>query len=73
VRPGVLNSGTVAFTKELLQKSSQHVLGLVVNGVSPKNEPHSHYYFTNESYAQEQSPGIAEGRRKLEKGRREMQ
>jgi len=73
VRPGVLNSGTVAFAKELLQKSSQHVLGLVVNGVSPKNEPHSHYYFTNESYAQEQSPGIAEGRRKLEKGRREMQ
>jgi len=58
VRPGVLNSGTVAFAKELLKKSSQHVLGLVVNGVSPKNEPHSHYYFTNESYAQEQSPGI---------------
>ncbi|MEG5052606.1 MULTISPECIES: polysaccharide biosynthesis tyrosine autokinase [unclassified Microcoleus] len=58
VRPGVLHSGTVAFAKELLKKSSQHVLGLVVNGVSPKNEPHSHYYFTNESYAQEQSPGI---------------
>jgi Mrp family chromosome partitioning ATPase len=58
VRPGVLNSGTVAFAKELLKKSSQHVLGLVVNGVSPKNEPHSHYYFANESYAQEQSPGI---------------
>jgi polysaccharide biosynthesis transport protein len=73
VRPGVLNSGTVAFAKELLKKSSQHVLGIVVNGVSLKNEPHSHYYFTNESYAQEQSPGIAEGRRKLEKGRREMQ
>ncbi len=58
VRPGVLNSGTVAFAKELLKKSSQHVLGLVVNGVSSKNEPHSHYYFTNESYAQEQSPSL---------------
>ncbi|MEG4111986.1 MULTISPECIES: polysaccharide biosynthesis tyrosine autokinase [unclassified Microcoleus] len=58
VRPGVLHSGTVAFAKELLKKSNQHVLGLVVNGVSPKNEPHSHYYFTNESYTQEQSPGI---------------
>jgi capsular exopolysaccharide synthesis family protein len=58
VRPGFLNSGTVAFAKELLKKSSQHVLGLVVNGVIPKNEPHSHYYFTNESYAQEQSSGI---------------
>ncbi|WP_341736435.1 polysaccharide biosynthesis tyrosine autokinase [Microcoleus sp. CAWBG640] len=54
VRPGVLHSGTVAFAKELLKKSSQQVLGLVVNGVIPKNEPHSHYYFTNESYAQEQ-------------------
>lgn len=58
VRPGVLNSGTVAFAKELLKKSSQHVLGLVVNGVSAKNEPHSHYYFSNESYAQEQSPSV---------------
>lgn len=58
VRPGVLNSGTVAFAKELLKKSSQHVLGLVVNGVSPKNEPHSHYYFANESYTQEQSPSV---------------
>lgn len=58
VRPGVLNSGTVAFAKELLKKSSQHVLGLVVNGVSSKNEPHSHYYFTNESYTQEQTPSV---------------
>jgi capsular exopolysaccharide synthesis family protein len=58
VRPGVLNSGTVAFAKELLKKSSQHVLGLVVNGVSSKNEPHSHYYFTNESYTQEQSSSL---------------
>ena len=55
-RPGVLHSGNVAFTKDLLKKSSQHVLGMVVNGVSPKNEPHSHYYFTNESYSEVQSP-----------------
>jgi polysaccharide biosynthesis transport protein len=55
-RPGVLYSGNVAFTKDLLKKSSQHVLGMVVNGVSPKNEPHSHYYFTNESYSEAQSP-----------------
>jgi succinoglycan biosynthesis transport protein ExoP len=55
-RPGVLYSGNVAFTKDLLKKSSQHVLGMVVNGVSPKNEPHSHYYFTNESYSEVQSP-----------------
>ena len=54
-RPGVLYSGSVAFAKDLLKKSSQHVLGMVVNGVSPKNEPHSHYYFTNESYTQVES------------------
>ena len=58
VRPGSLNSGTVAFAKELLKKFSQHVFGLVVNGVSAKNEPHSHYYFTNESYAQEQTSNV---------------
>ena len=55
-RPGVLYSGNVAFAKDLLKKSSQYVLGMVVNGVSPKNEPHSHYYFTDESYTQVQSP-----------------
>ncbi|MGL5063423.1 MAG: GumC family protein [Microcoleus sp.] len=55
-RPGVLYSGSVAFAKDLLKKSNQHVLGMVVNGVVPKNEPHSHYYFANESYTQVQSP-----------------
>lgn len=55
-RPGVLYSGNVAFAKDLLKKSSQQVLGMVVNGVSPKNEPHSHYYFTNEAYTQVKSP-----------------
>jgi capsular exopolysaccharide synthesis family protein len=55
-RPGVLYSGSVAFAKDLLKKSHQQVLGMVVNGVVPKNEPHSHYYFANESYTQVQSP-----------------
>jgi polysaccharide biosynthesis transport protein len=55
VRPGMLDSGNVAFTKDLLKKSSQYVLGMVVNGVIPKNEPHSYYYFTNESYTQAES------------------
>jgi polysaccharide biosynthesis transport protein len=55
-RPGVLYSGSVAFAKDLLKKSNQFVLGMVVNGVVPKNEPHSHYYFANESYTQVQSP-----------------
>ena len=59
VRPGVVDSQSAAFAKELLAKSNQHVLGLVVNGVIPNREPHSYYYFANESYAattRERSP-----------------
>ncbi|MEY3867411.1 MAG: hypothetical protein RLZZ338_1302 [Cyanobacteriota bacterium] len=48
-RPKVLDSGSVAFAKDLLKKSHQPVLGLVVNGVIPQNEPHSHYYFADQS------------------------
>lgn len=51
VRPGVVDSASAAFAKELLEKSGQNVLGLVVNGVTPNHEPHSCYYFANESYS----------------------
>ncbi|MGA9378388.1 MAG: polysaccharide biosynthesis tyrosine autokinase, partial [Phormidium sp.] len=50
-RPGVVDSASATFAKELLEKSNQNVLGLVVNGVIPNHEPHSYYYFTNESYS----------------------
>ncbi|AFZ26281.1 capsular exopolysaccharide biosynthesis protein [Cylindrospermum stagnale PCC 7417] len=53
VRPGVVDSVNAAFAKEVLEKSGQNVLGQVVNGVIPKNEPYSYYYFTEEDYAQE--------------------
>ncbi|MGH2414222.1 MAG: tyrosine-protein kinase family protein, partial [Microcystaceae cyanobacterium] len=53
VRPGVVDSVNAAFARELLEKSGQNVLGQVVNGVIPKNEPHSYYYFTQEYYPQE--------------------
>lgn len=49
VRPGVVDSGSAAFAKELLVKSNQQVLGLVANGVVPENEPHSYYYFTQKN------------------------
>ncbi|MBE9223920.1 polysaccharide biosynthesis tyrosine autokinase [Phormidium sp. LEGE 05292] len=51
VRPGVVDSASATFAKELLEKSNQNVLGLVVNGVIPNHEPHSCYYFANESYS----------------------
>ncbi len=49
VRPGIVDSQNAAFAKQLLDKSGQHVLGLVVNGVIPQNEPQSYYYFAQES------------------------
>jgi capsular exopolysaccharide synthesis family protein len=48
VRPGVVDSVSAAFAKEQLLQSGQKVLGLVINGVIPKNEPHSYYYFSQE-------------------------
>ncbi|BAZ27943.1 lipopolysaccharide biosynthesis protein [Cylindrospermum sp. NIES-4074] len=52
VRPGVVNSVNATFAKELLEKSGQNVLGQVVNGVIPKNEPYSYYYFTEDDDSQ---------------------
>ena len=52
VRPGVVDSISANFAKELLAKSGQNVLGQVVNGVIINNEPHSYYYFQKEDYLQ---------------------
>lgn len=45
VRPGVVDSASAIFAKELLEKSGQKVLGYVVNGVISNNERYN-YYFT---------------------------
>ncbi|MBD2387489.1 GumC family protein [Cylindrospermum sp. FACHB-282] len=50
VRPGVVDSVNAAFAKEVLEKSGQNVLGQVVNGVIPENEPYSYYYFSKQDY-----------------------
>ncbi|NEO88949.1 MAG: polysaccharide biosynthesis tyrosine autokinase [Moorea sp. SIO3G5] len=52
-RPGVVDSGSAAFAKGLLEQSGQTVLGLVVNGVIPDNEPNSYYYFSQEYISDE--------------------
>ncbi|KAB8321059.1 polysaccharide biosynthesis tyrosine autokinase [Tolypothrix campylonemoides VB511288] len=54
VRPGVVDSVNGAIAMEVLEKSGQNVIGQVINGVIPKNERHSYYYFNNEYYPQEQ-------------------
>ncbi|MBD2339196.1 polysaccharide biosynthesis tyrosine autokinase [Calothrix sp. FACHB-156] len=55
VRPGVVDSVHAAIACEILEKSGQNVLGQVINGVIPKNESHSYYYFNQESHQQEYS------------------
>lgn len=48
VRPGVVDSDTVKVVKNRLEHSGQQVLGMVVNGVTPKNG--SAYYYYNKRY-----------------------
>ena len=48
VRPGVVDSVSATLAKEFLQQSGQNVLGQVINGVIPENEPYSYYYFSKE-------------------------
>jgi capsular exopolysaccharide synthesis family protein len=57
-RPGVIESSSAFAAQEMLQRSSQNVLGLVVNGMIEKNEPnsylyHAHEYFTPRSATKE--------------------
>lgn len=44
VRPGVVDSASTIFAKELLEKSGQKVLGYAVNGVSSNNKRYNYYY-----------------------------
>lgn len=54
VRPGVVDSASAASAKEFLGRSGQNVLGQVLNGVLPENEPYS-YYHAKEYYVEEGS------------------
>jgi len=54
-RPGVIDSTSAAIAKESLEHSGQNVLGLVVNGVIPENEPDSYFYYAKGYYVEEVS------------------
>lgn len=54
-RPGVLNSTSAEASRELLERSSQKVLGLVVNSLILENEPDSYFHFTKGYSAEEDS------------------
>lgn len=49
VRPKVADRNSVNYSKELLSRSQQNVLGVVVNGALPEYEPHS-YFLSKEFY-----------------------
>jgi Mrp family chromosome partitioning ATPase len=49
-RPGLVDTGSAQSSKETLEKSGQKVLGLVINGVIPENEPDSYYYYYAKDY-----------------------
>ncbi|MBW4639632.1 MAG: polysaccharide biosynthesis tyrosine autokinase [Gloeocapsa sp. UFS-A4-WI-NPMV-4B04] len=58
VRPGVVDSATAVLVKEFLEQSEQKVLGQVINGVIPKNEPYSYYYFSNNYNAEQNGASV---------------
>jgi succinoglycan biosynthesis transport protein ExoP len=47
VKPGLVNANKATFAKEILERSGQKVLGIVINGIVP--EPNSYYYHALES------------------------
>ncbi|MCM1983123.1 GumC family protein [Lyngbya confervoides] len=57
-RPGTLNRAAANTTLEMVQQSHVKVLGLIANGVIPKNEAHGSYY--QQKYYGKQSPDAEE-------------
>ena len=55
VRPGVANSGNLAYCKELLEQSGQNVLGVVVNAVSRNSGSYYNNYYYYKSYGTEEA------------------
>lgn len=54
-RPGLVDSGSAQSAKDALERAGQKVLGLVINGVIPENEPDSYYYYYAQDYYGENS------------------
>lgn len=54
-RPGLVDTGSAQSARDALERSGQKVLGLVINGVIPENEPDSYYYYYAQDYYGENS------------------
>jgi polysaccharide biosynthesis transport protein len=44
VRPDVLDKSSAVMTRDNLSQAGVNILGLIINGVNPENEPYSYYY-----------------------------
>lgn len=65
VRPGVVDSASATLAKEFLEQSDQNVLGQVINGVIPENEPYSYYYFSKEYHVEPRKVSVSKSASKL--------
>lgn len=52
-RPGLIDSTRAVAAKELLERSSQNVLGLVVNGIIVENESDSYFYYAKSNWGED--------------------
>lgn len=59
VRPGVVDYAQGRNAKDVLMQSQQQVLGMVVNGVNPVNEPDGQFYLRQGGYGDR--PAVADG------------
>ncbi|MDZ7960114.1 MAG: polysaccharide biosynthesis tyrosine autokinase [Aulosira sp. DedQUE10] len=50
-RPGVIDSNSANNAKEMLERSGQNVLGLLVNGINEKNESSNDFYHAKEYFS----------------------
>ena len=74
-RPGVLNSASAESAKAALAKANGegnekrvNVLGLVLNGVIPENEPDSYYYYHAKNYYLPEEPTLESRNGKISAG-----
>ena len=65
VRPGTADLTSATGAKEMLQRSGQPVLGMVINGVNPSDEPDSYYYYYAQGYYYETKEEEESGKKAL--------
>ncbi len=65
-RPGVIDSTSATAAKESLERSSQNVLGLVVNAVIVENESDSYFYYAKDDLSKEDFTARGKAKAKTE-------